>query len=277
MFSVTAWGTSFLVSQDLMTVLTPVQLMWLRFVIAYAAMWVVCHKWSFSWSKEWPVLILSLVGNTLYYLAENTALQITQASNVSILVSTAPLISLLITRVFQHDTALPKKQVLGVIIAFAGVFLVVFNGVFVLKLRPLGDLLALSASLLWAVYGYVAKWALGRFDNDSALLTRKLMFYGILTSIPLLLGEGASLGVLTLLTAQNICGLLYLGLICSALCYLLWNSAIEQLGALKTNLYVYVVPLVTLIASVIFLKEQITAGGLAGIVLVILGMILSSL
>ena len=103
------------------------------------------------------------------------------------------------------------------------------------------------------------------------------MFYGILTSAPLLLAEEKTFTVLRLLTLRDLFGLLYLGLICSALCYLLWNRALDRLGALTTNLYVYAVPLVTMLASALFLRETITGIGMLGIVLVVGGMMLSSL
>ena len=101
-FCVTAWGTSFLISKSLMTKLMPAQLMWLRFVIAYLAMWVVCPRWHFLGKEEWRVLLLSLIGNTLYFFSENTALQLTQPTNVSILVSSAPILSILLLRFFRQ-------------------------------------------------------------------------------------------------------------------------------------------------------------------------------
>lgn len=274
-FCVTAWGTSFLISKSLMNRLQPSQLMWLRFVIAYLAMWIVCPRRQFLGKDEWRILLLSLVGNTLYFFAENTALQLTQAANVSILVSSAPILSILLLRFFGRSERLTRRRLIGIFLAFLGVLLVVFNGVFVLKLNPIGDALALMAALFWALYGFLAKPILERFD--SSLVTRKLMFYGILTSAPLLLAEGEPFTALRLLTIHDLFGLLYLGLICSALCYLLWNQAIDRLGALTANLYVYAVPLVTMLASALFLREAITGIGLIGITLVVGGMMLSSL
>ena len=232
-------------------------------------------KWHFNWKEEGQFIILSLVGNTFYYLAENTALRLTLASNVSILVSSAPILSILLLRFFRQHDRLSGRKLIGIFLAFLGVLLVVFNGVFVLKLNPIGDALALMAALFWALYGFLAKPILERYD--SALVTRKLMFYGILTSAPLLLAEEKSFMVLRLLTLRDLFGLLYLGLICSALCYLLWNHALDRLGALTTNLYVYAVPLVTMLASALFLRETITGIGMLGIVLVVGGMMLSSL
>ena len=270
-----AWGTSFLVSKHLMEKLTPVQLMLLRFVIAWLAIWVIYPKWYFNWQEEVQFVFLSLVGNTLYYLAENSALRLTLASNVSILVSAAPIASALMLRLFEYDERLSQRQIAGIGIAFFGVLFVVFNGVFVLKLTPLGDLLALIAAFCWALYGFMAKRIVDKYDTF--LSTRKLMFYGIITTVPFLFFEAGGFPVIRLLRFGDICGLLYLGLICSALCYLMWNEAIAEIGAMKVNLYVYAVPVVTMIASAIFLDEMITWGGATGVVLVVGGMLLSSL
>ena len=271
---VIAWGTSFLVSKNLMEKLTPVQLMLLRFVIAWLSIWIIYPKWHFNWKEEGQFIILSLVGNTFYYLAENTALRLTLASNVSILVSAAPIVSALLLRMFERDERLSGRQISGIGIAFFGVLFVVFNGVFVLKLNPLGDMLAIAAAFCWALYGFLAKRVMDRYDTF--LSTRKLMFYGILTSAPFLLFDGGGLDGIKLLRFGDISGLLYLSLICSAVCYLMWNEAIADIGAMKANLYVYAVPVVTMVASAIFLGEVISWGGAIGVVLVVGGMLLSS-
>ena len=272
---VVAWGTSFLVSKNLLKNIASVHLMMLRFVIAWLAIWVIYPKWHFNWREEGQFVVLSLVGNTLYYLAENTALQLTLVSNVSILVSAAPIISALLLRLFERNERLSRRQIVGIGIAFFGVLFVVFNGVFVLKLNPFGDLVALTAAFCWALYGFLAKRVIDKYDIY--LSTRKLMFYGMITTAPLLLFERGTMPGIGQLTFGDVCGLLYLGLICGAVCYLMWNTAIAEIGAMKTNLYVYAVPVVTMIAGAAFLEEAITWGGAIGIVLVVGGMLLSSL
>ncbi len=139
---------------------------------------------------------------------------------------------------------LSGREIAGIGIAFFGVLFVVFNGVFVLKLNPLGDMLALAAAFCWALYGFLAKRIMDRYDTF--LGTRKLMFYGIVTASPLLLPEKGSLAGIRLMNFNDFCGLAYLGLICSAFCYLMWN-------------------------------EAVTWGGAVGVVLVVGGMLLSSL
>jgi len=274
LFCVIIWGTSFIVSKSLMFAVTPVQLMWLRFVLAYVILWILYPHWSFHWKDEFQFLIISLFANTLYFLAENIALKLTQTSNVSILVTTSPIITALLLLFFHHGERLSHRQTVGFGTAFIGVILVVLNGAFVLRLHPAGDLLALLAAFFWSIYGILVRRCGDKYN--SFLITRKLMFYGILTSTPLLLCD-EPFDFTALLTVENIGGLLYLSFIASALCYLMWNTSIRHLGVLKTNLYMYAIPLVTLLAGALVLREKVTFIGIVGIALVIAGMVLSTL
>ena len=80
----------------------------------------------------------------------------------------------------------------------------------------------------------------------------------------------------SLFTAVNLAKLCYLGLLGSATCYMLWSSAVSKIGVLGANMYVNMVPLVTLVVSALVLDEKITLVGFAGIVLIIFGMIFAS-
>jgi drug/metabolite transporter (DMT)-like permease len=102
------------------------------------------------------------------------------------------------------------------------------------------------------------------------------MFYGVLTTLPLVVAGGQPIDFSALLTLESGLKLAYLALVGSALCYILWNRAIQEIGVLNASLYIYVVPLVTLLMSAAILNERITAMGLAGIVLVIAGMVFAT-
>lgn len=272
---VSVWGSTVVVSKGLLLSLSPVQLMFLRFVFAYGAMWFICPKWFFRWKEEWRFLVLALFSNTLYYLAENTALTMTQTTNVSILVSTAPIFTAVILACLHKQERLTRRQILGFGVAFSGVILVVFNGDGALKLNFLGDLLALGAAVSWAVYGiFLRRWS---DQYDTALITRKLMFYGTLTTLPLVMAEVAPVDPAAVFTLKNVAKLLYLSLIGNATCYLLWGNAVKTIGVLSANLYIYMVPIVTLLVSAVVLGESVSVSGLVGIALVILGMILGTL
>ena len=266
---VLVWGTTFVASKALMAYLTPLQLMLLRFCLAYVVLWIIHPKWYFKWREEWRFLLMALFANTLYYWAENTALTLTQASNVSILVSTSPIVAAVFLAVFYKEK-LSRRQILGFAAAFIGVVLVVFNGAVTLHLNPLGDMLALLASVSWAAYGMLLRRWSG--DYPSVLITRKLLFYAIITVLPLLISSGEAYDFAGFLTFGNIARLAYLVLLGNAMCFILWNSAVGTIGVLKSNMYIYMIPLLTLVASAIALGEQITFMGFGGIILVLAGM-----
>lgn len=268
------WATSFIASKELLVYLSPVQLMFLRFAVAYAVIWIIHPKWYFKLKDEGLFLLAALFSNTLYFIAENNALRITQATNVSILVATAPILTAVILRIFGLCGRFPVKRTLGYGIAFAGVICVVLNGALVLKLNPKGDLLAIGAALMWAIYSLIV----GRSFKgvNTFLLSRKLMFYGLVTCLPLLYAEGGFPELAPLFSMARLLYLLYLGIVCSAVCYIAWNTAIHYLGVLKTNVYIYIIPFFTLVASSLVLSERITIMGLIGMAAVIVGMILSN-
>lgn len=271
---VLVWGSTFIVSKGLMEFLQPVQLMLLRFTLAYGALWIIHPRWYLVWKEEWRFFLLAIFSNTLYYWAENTAITLTQTTNVSILVSTSPIMTALVLAALHKEDRLTRQQAVGFGIAFAGVVLVVFNGAVALHIQPTGDLLALVAAASWSAYGILLRrWS---DTYDSFLITRKLMFYGILTTLPMALANGTPIDFASLFLWKNALRLLYLGLIGSALCHLLWSSCVQKLGVLKANLYLYMMPLATLVVSAMVLDETITLMGVAGIVLVIAGMILGT-
>lgn len=56
----------------------------------------------------------------------------------------------------------------------------------------------------------------------------------------------------------NLSNILYLGLGASALCFVTWNRAVNLLGAIQTSVYIYLVPVITVVSSALILQEQIT-------------------
>lgn len=68
---------------------------------------------------------------------------------------------------------------------------------------------------------------------------------------------------------------LFLGLGASALCFVTWNMAVKELGPVKTSLYIYLVPALTVLASAAVLGDPLTPPVVAGVLLTIAGLFLS--
>lgn len=275
LFTIIVWGSTFIVTKLLLSEFTPVHIMLCRFVIAYFVLWLIRPKLEKTSVKdELLFAVMGIFGCTLYFITENTALEYTLASNVSIIVASSPIITAILAHFFVKGEKMNKNIVFGFFVAFLGVILVVVNGKFVLKLNPAGDALSLGAAVSWAIYSIVLRLCVDRFD--SVFLTRKLMFYGFVTALPIAIMQGERLPLEAFKAPDMLFCILFLGVIGSGICYVTWNKAIAKLGVVTTNNYIYINPFVTLVTGGIFLKEPITVMGVFGALLIISGVVISS-
>ena len=252
--------------------LSPAQIFTLRFIIAYVLLLAVYHKHWFSrdWKDELLMLLLGITGGSVYFLAENAAMLYTTATNTSLIVCSCPLFAMLLVAIVYRSERFTKTQVAGSLMACVGMAVVVLNGHFVLHLSPLGDMLAFSACLCWALYSLLMKIALERYNIF--FITRKVFFYGLITIIPYYLVVPEFPSIEVLLSSQVLWNLLFLAVVASMLCFLIWNWVISKLGAVVATNWVYFNPITTIIFAWWLLHEQITIWFLFGTMLILLGM-----
>lgn len=272
---VAIWAETFVSSKVIIeNGLEPADLFFFRFLIAYMSIWAVSHKRLFadSLKDEFRLFLLGITGGSLYFLAENTALKYSTASNTAILVGSAPLVTALIMACFYKEERMNLRQVAGSLLAFIGMALVIFNGQFILKLNPLGDALAIGAALTWGFYSLIIKHLNGRYDV--AFITRKVFFYGLLTIAVYFIAVEPLHFDLEVLRRPLVWGnILYLGLVASMLCFLLWNWALSRLGTVRTTNLIYGQCFFTMVIAHFAVGEQITWMAILGTVVLVLGMI----
>lgn len=274
-FSVFIWGTTFIATKFLLETFEPVDILFYRFLIGYLILWVLHpHRLKTENLKDEFLFLLSgASGVTIYFLCENFALTYTYASNVSILVATAPFITGLFAH-FISGEKLNRHFVIGFLLSIIGIILINTNESIVLHLNPFGDLLALGAAICWAVYS-MATVMVQKPSYPPIAVTRRIFFYGLLSMLPAMAFCGYELRPEALLAPTSIGLLLFLGLIASGLCYVIWNKALELLGAVKASVYIYLVPVVTLIFSFFILDEKLTSISAIGCILILAGLLLS--
>jgi Permeases of the drug/metabolite transporter (DMT) superfamily len=287
---VAIWGSTFVFTKMLLLAgLTPAQIFTLRFLIAY----VLLLGYQFilqsfnsstfqffcsSWKDELLMVLLGLTGGSVYFLTENAAMLYTTATNTSLIVCSCPLFAmLLVALVYRKSEHFTKTQVFGSVMACIGMAVVVLNGHFVLHLSPLGDTLAFCACLCWAVYSLLIKPATERYS--ALFITRKVFFYGLLTIIPYYLFVPSERWIFTTSIFQFfnpsiLFNLLFLGVVASMGCYVVWNWVISKLGTVVATNWVYFNPITTIIFAWWLLHEQITPWFLMGTVFILTGMYL---
>lgn len=273
LFTVMVWGSTFISSKKLLAVYTPSQIMLVRFLLAYCALWLLRpRKLALTPRQELSFLLMGLSGCSIYFYTENSALTYTLASNVSIIVAAAPIFTAILAHA-SGEERFRRQTLWGFLVAFTGVVLVVCNGTFVLKLNPRGDLLALGAAACWSAYSVLMRRA-GQ-GLDPILATRRTLFWGAVTAVPLVLVEGAPFPTAPLAAPVVFGNFLFLGLIGSGLCYVLWNKAFLLLGVVSTNNFIYLTPFVTIVTARLFLNEPISSLALLGAALITAGVAVS--
>ena len=275
LLTVIIWGTTFVATKVLLQHgLGPIDIMFYRFLLAYFCLLVISHKrlWADNWKDEGMLMLAGLTGGTLYFIAENTAIGISQASNVALLVCTTPIFTALLTHFFYKEP-LRKNMMIGSFIALIGVGLVVFSGSVILKINPLGDFLSIMAALMWAVYCLILKPLGTRYPT--AFITRKVFIYSILSVMIYFLFDPLNTNMEILTHPIVIMNLLFLGIVASMLCFIAWNAAVKVLGPSRTANYIYVQPMSTLVLSSIILSEVITLTSLIGAACIIGGVYLA--
>lgn len=270
------WGTTFVSTKLLLVHFSPIEILFIRFIIGYGALWLVYPKQlKFTGKKqELYIAAAGLCGITLYYLFENIALNYTRASNVGVIISVAPFFTAIFSCLFLRSGRPAIRFYVGFVIAMVGIYLISFNKGTAFELNPLGDTLAFMAAIIWAVYSVLTK-KVNSFGHPTILTTRRTFFYGLLFMIPTLFFTDFQIKLSQIILPQNLFNLLFLGLGASALCFATWNFAVKWLGSVKTSIYIYVVPVITATTSFLVLKEQMTTTTVVGIVLTLMGLFLS--
>ena len=285
---VAVWGVTFVCTKVLIGAgMHPVAIFFIRFVLAYAGIWLYIalsrqnRKLWYGWKEEAVFLLLGISGGSFYFLTENLALAYTQATNVAFLVCSAPLFTAIFTLIYRRygsgrfaeglePVRLGWPLIGGTLLALSGMALVVFDGAH-LQLSARGDLLAIGAALCWAVYSLF----MGQMTRDygPVTATRKVFFYGLLTILPFLGGYKDSFAPAILGQTAVWTNLLFLGLIASLVCFILWNLVMDKLGNVTSTNYVYLNPVFTLLTAMAFLGERMTPLAALGCTSILAGVI----
>ncbi|MGM9570898.1 MAG: DMT family transporter [bacterium] len=277
LFTIFVWGTTFISTKMLLHYLTPIEILFFRFSLAFIALCIFSPQQKIHISLNREELYFAgagLAGITLYFLFENIALVYSYASNVSIILCMAPFFTALFAHFFLKTERLKPSFFIGFLAAISGIALINFNSSTVLQLNPLGDILALLAAAVWAVYSILIK-KISLLNYSTVLCTKKTFLYGLIFMLPCLPFFDFKLSSFDVHNLPLLLHISYLGLGASALCFATWNFSVKLLGAVKTSIYIYLTPVITIIFSAWFLAEKITPIALIGTALTMIGLFIS--
>lgn len=271
------WGNAFVAIKYLLDVegLDPMQLTVLRYLPAallmLATMFVVYKpRQIFSvWRQEWlGISLYGITGVLGYNLALNYGESRIAAGTASLIVGLSPILTLIASNLALRERITARKLG-GIISAFIGLFIVVrwgageainFNYL-------LGVLITFGAPLSWAIYTIVGKPMVHRHDPN--LITMSAVVWG---SLPLAFFI-PPVKTMAAISTKGWGALLFLGLVCTVFGFLVWSWALKKTEAARLGAIVYLIPLVTIISGLVFIKEAPTFGLVAGGLVLIAGVV----
>ncbi|MCC8145699.1 MAG: DMT family transporter [Bacteroidales bacterium] len=271
------WGTTFVSTKVLLNNgFNPASILFYRFLLGYIGILIFSYKTSLfakSLKDELMFVLVGVFGGSLYYFTENLALDITLASNVALIVCINPLITALLIHIFSKKEKMSKNLLMGSLLAFAGVVLVVYNGNFKVDITVIGELIAFIAAVSWSLYTLLLRHFSGRYS--SLFITRKVLFYGIITILPAFLWKPLTTDISLFFQPVVWGNMLFLGLGASLFCYFVWSSTIKELGAVRASNYIFIMPVITLVTSVLILDERMSYTAITGAFLILTGLYIS--
>ena len=273
-FTILIWGTTFISTKVLLRAFSPAEILLIRFMLGYLALWAFNPRVLHLRERKHELwcAVAGLCGITIYYSFENIALQYSTASNIGVIVSVAPLFTAIFAAFFLKGEQLKPNFFAGFAAAIVGVFLMNYTGG--VHINPKGDLLALLAAVSWGVYSIMVR-RLSEAGYTPALLTRRFFLWGLVFMSPYVIRSGFSPDLSVLAQPVNLLNLAHLSFLAGAVGFVSWNTAVSYLGAVKSSVYIYATPVVTIITAALVLGERLTPVGAAGVLLVILGVVLS--
>lgn len=270
-FSVGVWSSLYVSVKILLQYLNPLELLFLQSVVGYLFLWILKPMiLKIPLKKELFFALCGIFGIVIYNLFLNLAMERTFASNISVIIATAPLFA----GIFSFLLKIEKPYFnffIGFVIAIIGVYLLSFKDA--IKINYLGDCLGVISAMGWGIYAILVSKVMG-FKYDLIITTRKILFYGIVFMTPTFLLFDFSPDFNAFKEPKVLFNFIFVALFASAICFIAWNKATNLIGVVRTNIFVYLTPVFTIFASMIFLGERLSFSAIVGIVLVMIGVMI---
>lgn len=275
------WSGNFVLSKGVAPLIPPVGLLFWRWAVALAVLLPFVLP---RLRRQWPLVranlklfpLYGLLGVTLFNLLIYIAMHTTTAINAALVNSSIPILILLFSRLFWGQTV-SLRQWAGIALSLAGVTAIILRGepAALLQLSfSTGDLLVLTAAAAWAFYSIGLRYYPQGLDPLVFLFV--IALFGLAFIVPLYLFEIAS-GQVVEPTPVNLASIAYVGIFASVVAFAAWNSGIRRIGAQTGGQFIHLMPVFSTILAVIFLGERLQGFHLAGIALIVAGILCATL
>ncbi len=273
--SVVIWGGSFIATKFLLDYLEPLLIIFVRQILAVLFLSIIALKQKKSFAINLHdhsyIFILALIA-TFHLWIQLNGLKHTTASNTGWIIGITPVFMTLLGIIFFKEK-ITFTQLIGILISFTGLILLISKGDIssIDFITNKGDFLILASSFTWSVYSFVNKKISVHYSPLMTILYLFLMMSIILLPFTI---NSENINSLFHLSISGWYSLIFLGIFCSGLAYVLWAQAMSEMESSKVGAFLYIEPFVTVFTAWIFLKEEITFLTMFSGIIIIVGVIL---
>lgn len=275
------WAGNAVMARALHNLLPPATMAFWRWVLALLLLFPFVLRPMYeqrtllhdNWAR---LALLGVLGVGCYNTFLYAALQTTTATNGVLISSMTPLLIVIIGRAL-FGVRMTHRQQAGIVLSMAGVAGIVSRGdisVLVQLDFNHGDLLLIGGALSWALYTVLLRWRPAGIST-LAFLGASVVGGIVLLMLPLYLVELAT-GRVAVWNAATGAGMVYFAVFPSILAYLFWNLGVQQVGANRAGLFLYLVPVFGIVLAITFLGERVHLFHLVGATLIFSGIYIST-
>lgn len=265
------WGAMYVVVKVVVDVVPPIELVWVRYVIAVIALAIIGGFMKLSWKiakKDWLIIFLiGLIGNTISIVTQETGTMLSTAQMGAIITATTPAFMVVFARIILKEKITIKKS-FSILLATIGVVVIVGNGQIDMK-QQLGGFSLLIAALTWALMSVLVKKIPSHYSQ--IVVTTYSSMIAVIFLTPLVLPKLNDLDYSSILTPTISGGLLYLGIISTAGGFLLWNKGLQLMNASSGGLFFFFQPIIGTLLGWSLLGETIGISFWLGTILIFSG------
>lgn len=273
------WAGSFILTKIVFeNQYRPIMTIFIRLVISsiilYVAVRLMKKKQKIDKADYWKFMVLGLMQPFFYFLGESFGLTLVSSTVASVIISTIPVVTPIFAFIFLKER-ISVLNIIGLIISFFGILLIVFNADYTFDASPLGVGLmffAVSSSLVYAVF---VKRLSYKYSPYTIITSQNIL--GVFYFLPLFLIFDFKHFILIKPNTELVLSLLGLAIFASSLAYLLFTSVIKEIGISKANMFTNLIPVFTAFFSYIILSESFTLNKIIGILIVIVGVMISQI
>jgi drug/metabolite transporter (DMT)-like permease len=259
LLAVVFWGTSFVATKTVLLEIKPVTVIVLRLILASTLLTIIAlstkRNFSINLKSHGWIFILAMIA-TFHLWIQVTGLQYTTASNTGWIIGTAPIFMAILGLIFFKEKV-TILQLAGILVAMFGLLLLIGKGniLNIDLIENKGDMLVLGSAFTWGVYSMVNKKISLSYPPLMTILYLFLMMLIIILPFNL---NSETLNSVINLSLIGWISILFLGLFCSGISYVIWARALRDMESAKVGAFLYFEPFVTVLAAWFFLNEVIT-------------------